>query len=110
MQLYETILNWSTNGLTAFGCIMIFYSGCRSSRRSDLALKLILLLSLADFAQAIINFVSYAILDSGSTACNIIGPLRVFTAWIGLFCTSRISLLAYLTLGNYRRFNLKKIF
>jgi len=105
----EWIIYWVANGLSALGCLAVFYGGYRSKGNINISLRFVLLLSLSDFIVSLLNLISPA-LSLDNEKCHIIGFIKVFAGWTGLFWTSAISLLAFMIIGDFSRLDLNKTF
>ena len=105
----EWIIYWVANGLSVFGCLAVFYGGFLSRANTNISLRFVLLLSLSDLIVSVINLIT-PFLSLDNEACHMIGFVKVFAGWMGLFWTSAISLLACMIIGNFSRLDLSKTY
>ena len=97
------------NSLSAVACIAVFLGIWIFQRPLTTALKLILLLSFSDFVTSFINLIA-PIIGITDDSCQVIGFIGVVAGWTSLFWCSSISLLAFLTMGNFERLSVTILF
>ena len=89
-------------------CLMMFYQVYQSKTPKRTALRLIILVSVSDFINCLLNYFAY-FFPFTSINCDILGFLKDFNTWIEMLLYSLISLLSYLTLKNFGAFAISRI-
>ena len=98
-----------TNSLSILGCLILFCWSLRAKHSKTVAMKLILLLNFSDMLASLINIISYSF-SITDQQCQVVSFIRSFTIWCGLFWTSALSLLTYLTLKDPKRPGVNRLF
>ena len=96
------------NIISILSSLILFYYGFTASKPMRTALKLVLLISLCDCFVCLTNVSS--LIKSESHGCPVIGTFKYFCSWLQLFLCSLISLLSYLTMKEFGRFSIARLF
>ena len=97
--------------ISMISALFFFYLGYKSQKPMKTALKLIILISACDFITCMANLSSLMEPnESAQSECQISGFIKYFVGWAELFFYSLISLLSYLTLKEFGRFSISKMF
>jgi len=102
------LLYFLINGVSIICCLLVFYAFCKLREPSNLALKLILVLTCFDFGVSTSRIFG-AMLIVNEPTCQAVQFVRTFFERASLIWSFSMSFIAFLILKNFRR-KLDKLF
>ena len=99
----------SLNCLSIISCVIVFFGIVFTQKPLTTALKLILLLTVSDFGISCMSLSGHFI-GVNYDSCQYIGLFAAFFGWTSVFWCSCLSLLAYLTMGGFAKYNIVNLF